>query len=110
VPFALGTINISCIVHSNELAWINMHDYPGGPVAFLLKQLSEPSNAGSIASATLTQAISGLVMVGPCFPAEGCMSDIVIIHRYTAAMLSGESPQSLSFCARYCSLQQVSGR
>jgi len=111
VLFALGTINISCIVHFNELAWIDMRTYPGGPVAFLLERSSEPSNVGSIATESLSQTISGLVMVSLlCFPAEACTSDIVIIHRYTAAMLSGESLQSPSFCARYCSLQQVSER
>lgn len=76
VLFALGTVNISCIVHFNELAWIDMRNYPGGPVAFFLEQSGDPSNVGSIATATLVQTASGLVTVGfPCLSVEGCASD-----------------------------------
>jgi len=57
VLFALGTI--SCVVHFNELAWIDMRTYPGRPVAFLLERSSESSNVGVIATATLVQTMDG---------------------------------------------------
>jgi len=64
--FILGTANISCIIHFNELAWIDQRNYSGGPAAFLLERSSEPSNVGAIATSIVIQAMSGLLLILRC--------------------------------------------
>jgi len=61
ILFICGTVNISINMRFNELAWIDLRGYPGGPLMFLLQEQAHPiqtcGNAFSIIIGFLTDAL-----------------------------------------------------
>ncbi|KAF9045152.1 hypothetical protein BJ165DRAFT_1528060 [Panaeolus papilionaceus] len=61
--FALGTANIACSVHYNQLAFIDQRNYPGGPGAFLSDQQGNPSNVGAVATSIMMMIFADIFMI-----------------------------------------------
>ena len=61
ILFICGTVNISANMKFNELAWIDLRGYPGGPLMFLLQEQANPiqirGNAFAIIIGFLTDAL-----------------------------------------------------
>lgn len=63
---ALGTINVACSLHFNQLAFIDRSDYPNGPAAFISEQQSNGANVGAVATSIIMVIASNGFMV-PAF-------------------------------------------
>jgi hypothetical protein len=65
--FVLGTVNISCSLHFNQLAFIDQRQYPGGPAAFLTEQQSDSANVGAVATSIIMMIAADIFMVKCAF-------------------------------------------
>ncbi|KAF9045148.1 hypothetical protein BJ165DRAFT_1475657 [Panaeolus papilionaceus] len=63
VLFGCGTTNISVNMHFNQLAWVDLRGYPGGPLMFLLQQQSYITQAaGNGVSAVIGFLVDALLI------------------------------------------------
>lgn len=61
--FAMGTINLACVIRFNENAWVNDREYPGGPFSYLIEQQSLPfMTLGNVASILASFLSDGLLL------------------------------------------------
>jgi len=63
ILFALGTINISCTVNFDQLAWIDYRRYPGGPVRFFVEQQSRPVIVIALATSIVSLVVANSFMI-----------------------------------------------
>ncbi|KIM35412.1 hypothetical protein M413DRAFT_449796 [Hebeloma cylindrosporum] len=61
--FVLGTANISCSLHFNQLAFIDERQYPGGPAAFLTEKQSDSANVGAVATSIIMMIAADIFMI-----------------------------------------------
>lgn len=61
--FVLGTANIACSLHFNQLAFIDNAGYQNGPAAFLTEQQSNPANVGAVATSIIMVIFADIFMV-----------------------------------------------
>ncbi|KJA22682.1 hypothetical protein HYPSUDRAFT_66901 [Hypholoma sublateritium FD-334 SS-4] len=61
--FVLGTANIACSLHFNQLAFIDNAGYLNGPAAFLTEQQSNPANVGAVATSIIMVIFADIFMI-----------------------------------------------
>jgi len=66
VIVALGTLNVAFSMHSNQLAFIDNSDYPGGAAAFIAEQQGNLSNVGAVATSIMMIIASNTFMASLC--------------------------------------------
>jgi len=78
--FVLGTANIACSLHFNQLAFIDERQYPGGPAAFLTEKQSDSANVGAVATSIIMMIAADIFMVKICvLKHRGCPENVSVL-------------------------------
>lgn len=61
--FVFGTINLACSIQYNENAWINLREYPDGPLGYLFEQQTTPiMTLGNCTTIIISTMADGLLV------------------------------------------------
>ncbi|KAH7906881.1 hypothetical protein BJ138DRAFT_1161545 [Hygrophoropsis aurantiaca] len=65
--FIMGTINIICNIHFNEMTYIDNRNYPGGPLAFLFTQQALPVDTVGNAAYIIASVLADSLLIYRCY-------------------------------------------
>ncbi|KAH7902984.1 hypothetical protein BJ138DRAFT_1021282 [Hygrophoropsis aurantiaca] len=65
--FAMGTTNIICNIHYNEMTYIDDRNYPGGPLAFLFTQQALPVDTVGNAAYIIASVLADSLLIYRCY-------------------------------------------